>query len=121
MSQATKITAIAVSKNHSSITPDSIYSSFLNQRQISAGERQFFNIESAPCFRATLFVHARSRYSRMLAIALKVTRKNVAAIRNVARIVLLKVPGTLETPPRRLRYPSEFPKRGHAYTSSAAR
>src|ERR1700740_2078577 len=33
----------------------------------------------------------------------KATRKNVAAIRNVARIVPLKVPETLETPPRRLR------------------
>src|SRR5271165_2983054 len=34
---------------------------------------------------------------------LKATRKNVAAIRIVARIVPLKVPETLETPPRRLR------------------
>jgi hypothetical protein len=41
-----------VSKNHSSITPDSIYPSFLNQRQISAGERQRFNIESFPYPRA---------------------------------------------------------------------
>ena len=35
---------------------------------------------------------------------LKATRKNVAAIRNVARIVPLKVPETLERPPRRLRW-----------------
>jgi hypothetical protein len=34
---------------------------------------------------------------------LKAMRKNVAAIRKVASIVPLKVPETLETPPRRLR------------------